>query len=160
MKTPIAPAHRRGEQRGIADVSAHSLDLRAAQPALVGFGGIIATSSGAALLADATEAARRPVRFGQQVALGTSAAFLSSAIAGALASPVATLFGAHPADALVLRALVASGGAIAALSLIPVLAIRAVPVGGETLAAPTRNVAGEVIAAMGLAGPVSRHTVC
>ncbi len=107
--------------------------------ALVGFGGIIATSSGAALLADATEAARRPVRFGQQVALGTSAAFLSSAIAGALASPVATLFGAHPADALVLRALVASGGAIAALSLIPVLAIRAVPVGGETLAAPTRN---------------------
>src|SRR5712691_8708989 len=46
--------------------------------ALVGFGGIVATSSGAALLADATEAAHRPTRFGQQIALGTSAAFLSS----------------------------------------------------------------------------------
>src|SRR5712691_6291379 len=107
--------------------------------ALIGFGGIIATSSGAALLADATEATRRATRFGQQIALGTTAAFLSSVIAGALASPVASLLGARPDDALVLRALVASGGAVAALSLIPVRGIRAIPVGKGTLAAPTRN---------------------
>ena len=106
---------------------------------LVGFGGIIASSSGAALLADATVAARRATRFGQQIALGTTAAFLSSAIAGALATPVAALFGARPDDALVLRALVASGGVIAAASIAPVLAIRAVPVGRHTLEAPTRN---------------------
>ena len=68
---------------------------------LVGFGGIIASSSGAALLADATEAARRATRFGQQIALGTTAAFLSSAIAGALAAPVAATLGARPGDALV-----------------------------------------------------------
>src|SRR5438128_2639447 len=86
---------------------------------LVGFGGIIASSSGAALLADATDATRRATRFGQQIALGTTAAFLSSAIAGALAAPVASLLGARPEDAPVLRALVASGGIIAALSLVP-----------------------------------------
>jgi predicted MFS family arabinose efflux permease len=106
---------------------------------LVGFGGIIASSSGAALLADATEAARRATRFGQQIALGTTAAFLSSAIAGALAAPVAAALGARPGDALVLRTLVASGGAIAAVSIVPVLAIRAVPVAPRTLAAPARN---------------------
>jgi predicted MFS family arabinose efflux permease len=106
---------------------------------LVGFGGIIASSSGAALLADATEAARRATRFGQQVALGTTAAFLSSAIAGGLATPVASFLGARPEDAIVLRALVASGGMIAAASIVPVLAIRAVPVGRQTLEAPTRN---------------------
>ena len=106
---------------------------------LVGFGGIIASSSGAALLADATVAARRATRFGQQIALGTTAAFLSSAIAGALATPVAALLGVRPDDALVLRALVASGGIIAAASIAPVLAIRAVPVGRHTLEAPTRN---------------------
>jgi len=107
--------------------------------ALVGFGGIIASSSGAALLADATEAARRATRFGQQVALGTTAAFLSSALAGALASPVAGLLGAQPGDPLVLRVLVATGGMIAALSIVPVLAIQSVRVGHQTLAAPTRN---------------------
>jgi predicted MFS family arabinose efflux permease len=106
---------------------------------LVGFGGIIASSSGAALLADATETARRATRFGQQIALGTTAAFLSSVIAGALANPVASLLGARPADPLVLRALVASGGLIAAASIVPTLAIRAVPVARHTLAAPTRN---------------------
>lgn len=106
---------------------------------LVGFGGIIASSSGAALLADATEAARRATRFGQQVALGTTAAFLSSAIAGALATPVASLLGARPDDALVLRALVAGGGIIAAASIAPVLAIRSVPVSQHTLEAPARN---------------------
>jgi predicted MFS family arabinose efflux permease len=106
---------------------------------LVGFGGIIATSSGAALLADATDAARRATRFGQQIALGTTAAFLSAAIAGALATPVAALVGARPDDALVLRLLVASGGVIAAASIVPVLAIRSVPVARHTLEAPTRN---------------------
>ncbi|HYV21933.1 MAG TPA: MFS transporter [Candidatus Bathyarchaeia archaeon] len=106
---------------------------------LVGFGGIIASSSGAALLADATDASRRATRFGQQIALGTTAAFLSSAIAGALAAPVASVLGARPEDALVLRTLVASGGVIAALSIVPILAIRAVPVAQHTLEAPTRN---------------------
>jgi predicted MFS family arabinose efflux permease len=106
---------------------------------LVGFGGIIASSSGAALLADATDAARRATRFGQQVALGTTAAFLSSVIGGALATPVASLLGARPDDAFVLRALVGSGGVIAAASIVPILAIRAVPVSKYTLAAPTRN---------------------
>jgi predicted MFS family arabinose efflux permease len=106
---------------------------------LVGFGGIIASSSGAALLADATQAARRATRFGQQVALGTTAAFLSSAIAGALAAPVASLLGGRPDDALVLRALVAGGGIVAAASVFPVLAIRSVAVSEHTLEAPTRN---------------------
>ena len=107
--------------------------------ALVGFGGIVATSSGAALLADATDVRGRATRFGQQIALGTTAAFLSSTLAGALATPVAAIVGAAPTDAVTLRTLVACGGVIAALSLIPVLAIRNVPVGHETLAAPTRN---------------------
>jgi predicted MFS family arabinose efflux permease len=106
---------------------------------LVGFGGIIASSSGAALLADATDAARRATRFGQQIALGTTAAFLSSVIAGVLAAPVASLLGARPDDPLVLRALVGSGGLIAAASIVPILAIHAVPVAQHTLAAPTRN---------------------
>src|SRR5207244_9992990 len=66
-------------------------------------------------------------------------AFLSSAIAGAVAAPVASLLGARPEDALVLRVLVASGGIIAALSIVPILAIRAVPVAQHTLEAPTRN---------------------
>jgi predicted MFS family arabinose efflux permease len=106
---------------------------------LVGFGGIIASSSGAALLADATESARRATRFGQQVALGTTAAFLSSAIAGALAAPVASLLGLRPDDALVLRALVAGGGMVAAASIFPILLIRPIPVARHTLAAPARN---------------------
>ena len=107
--------------------------------ALVGFGGIIATSSGAALLADATESARRATRFGQQIALATTASFLSSAIAGVLATPVAALLGGRPEDALVLRTLVACGGVIAAASIAPVLAIRAVPVERHTLEPPKRN---------------------
>ena len=106
---------------------------------LVGFGGIIASSSGAALLADATESARRATRFGQQIALGTSASFLSSAIAGVLATPVAALLGARSEDALVLRTLVACGGVIAAASIVPVLAIHAVPVERHTLEPPKRN---------------------
>ena len=115
------------------------LPLVFASATLVGFGGIVASSSGAALLADATHAPRRAARFGQQIALGTSAAFVSSALAGTLAEPVASALGARPGDALVLRALVASGGLIAAGSIVPTLAIRAVPVARETLAAPARN---------------------
>ena len=117
----------------------NALPLMFVSAMLMGFGGIIATSSGAALLADATDAARRATRFGQQVALGTTAAFLSSAIAGALATPVASFLGARPGDALVLRALVAGGGIVAAISVIPVLAIRSVRVSEQTLEAPKRN---------------------
>ena len=117
----------------------NALPLMFVSAMLVGFGGIIASSSGAALLADATEAARRATRFGQQVALGTTAAFLSSAIAGALAAPVASLLGARPGDALVLRVLVAGGGIVAAVSIVPILAIRSVRVGQRTLEAPMRN---------------------
>jgi len=117
----------------------NALPLMFVSAMLVGFGGIIASSSGAALLADATEAARRATRFGQQVALGTTAAFLSSAIAGALAAPVASLLGTRPGDALVLRVLVAGGGIVAAVSIVPILAIRSVRVGQRTLEAPMRN---------------------
>jgi predicted MFS family arabinose efflux permease len=117
----------------------NALPLMFVAAMLVGFGGIIASSSGAALLADATESARRATRFGQQVALGTTAAFLSSAIAGALAAPVASFLGLLPNDALVLRALVAGGGMVAAASIFPILLIRPVPVARHTLAAPTRN---------------------
>ena len=113
--------------------------LLVAGAVLVGFGGIVATSSGAALLADATEAAQRSARFGQQIALGTMAAFLSSAIAGALAAPAAALLGAAPQDALVLRTLVAGGGVIAALSLFPTLLLRGAPIGTATLEAPHRR---------------------
>src|SRR3989442_2235524 len=87
--------------------------------ALVGFGGIIASSSGAALLADATDAARRATRFGQQVALGTTAAFMSSALAGALATPVAGALRPAPDGPPVLPALVATGGGVAAPSFLP-----------------------------------------
>jgi predicted MFS family arabinose efflux permease len=105
---------------------------------LFGAGGLVASSSGAALLADATVAASRSSRFGQQIALGTMAAFFASALAGVLAAPVATLLGARPDDAIVLRVLVGGGGVIAAASAIPVLFIRNVPVGGAALDAPRR----------------------
>ncbi|HKY51533.1 MAG TPA: hypothetical protein VJP45_09780, partial [Candidatus Limnocylindria bacterium] len=88
---------------------------------LFGLGGILASSSGAALLADATAARARSSRFGQQIALGTMAAFLASALAGVLAAPVASLLGAEPNATVTLRALVAGGGICAALSAIPVL---------------------------------------
>lgn len=96
--------------------------------ALVGLGGIVSTSSGAALLADATEARARSSRFGQQIALGTMAAFAASVIAGLLAGPVARALGAAEGDALTVRALVALGGIVGALSIVPVLFIRDVPV--------------------------------
>ena len=100
--------------------------------ALVGLGGIVATSSGVALLADATEAGARSSRFGQQIALGTMAAFTASVLAGALAAPVAAVLGARQDDALTLRALVALGGIVGASSAIPVLLIRDVAVSRAT----------------------------
>jgi predicted MFS family arabinose efflux permease len=105
---------------------------------LLGAGGLIATSSGAALLADATAAASRSSRFGQQIALGTMAAFFASALAGVLAAPVASMLGARPDDAIVLRVLVGGGGVIAAASAIPVLFIKSVPVAGAALGASLR----------------------
>jgi predicted MFS family arabinose efflux permease len=105
---------------------------------LFGLGGILASSSGAALLADSTLAAARSSRFGQQIALGTMAGFVASAMAGLLAAPLAAFLGADEHDAMVLRVLVAGGGVVAALSAIPVLFIKRVPVGGVTLEAPHR----------------------
>jgi MFS family permease len=105
---------------------------------LVGLGGIVASSSGIALLADATAAHARSSRFGQQIALGTMAAFTASVLAGALAAPVAALIGARESDALTLRALVALGGIAGAASAIPVLLIRDVPVPSATTARASR----------------------
>ena len=99
---------------------------------LVGLGGIVASSSGIALLADATAAQARSSRFGQQIALGTMAAFTASVLAGALAMPVAGMLGAREGDALTLRALVALGGLVGAASAIPILFIRDVPVPAAT----------------------------
>lgn len=103
---------------------------------LFGAGGLLASSSGAALLADATIASSRSSRFGQQIALGTMAAFFASALAGVLAAPVASFLGAQPGDAIVLRVLVGGGGVIAAASAIPILFIKSVPVTGAALDAP------------------------
>jgi predicted MFS family arabinose efflux permease len=105
---------------------------------LFGAGGLLASSSGAALLADATIASSRSSRFGQQIALGTMAAFFASALAGVLAAPVAAFLGAQPGDAIVLRVLVGGGGLIAATSAIPILFIKNVPVAGAALDAPRR----------------------
>src|SRR2546428_1773235 len=105
---------------------------------LVGLGGIVASSSGIALLADATAAHARSSRFGQQIALGTMAAFTASVLAGALAAPVSGLFGARESDALTLRALVALGGIFGAASAIPVLLIRDVAVPVATTARASR----------------------
>jgi predicted MFS family arabinose efflux permease len=105
---------------------------------LFGLGSILASSSGAALLADATAAGARSSRFGQQIALGTMAAFFASALAGVLAAPVAAFLHADPNDPIVLRVLVAGGGICAALSAIPVLFIENVPVAGAALDAPRR----------------------
>jgi predicted MFS family arabinose efflux permease len=105
---------------------------------LFGAGGLLASSSGAALLADATIASSRSTRFGQQIALGTMAAFFASALAGVLAAPVAAFIGAQPGDAIVLRVLVGGGGVIAATSAIPILFIKSVPVAGPAFDAPRR----------------------
>ncbi len=111
---------------GMLTLDAYPLLVIAA--ALVGLGGIVSTSSGTALLADATEARARSSRFGQQIALGTMAAFAASVLAGVLAAPVSHLLGAAEGDALTVRALVALGGVVGALSIVPVLFIHDVPV--------------------------------
>ena len=114
---------------GIAGIlTVDAFPLLALASMLLGLGGIVATSSGIALLADATELRLRSSRFGQQIALGTMAAFSASVLAGLLAAPVAGLLGSREDDALTLRALVALGGIVGAGSIVPVLLIRDVPV--------------------------------
>jgi predicted MFS family arabinose efflux permease len=100
---------------------------------LLGLGAVLASSSGAALIADATAAAARSSRFGQQIAIGTMASFFASALAGVLAEPVAATLGRTPSDVLVLRVLVAGGGLVAALSALPILFLRSAPVSGGAL---------------------------
>ena len=109
--------------------------------ALVGLGGIVASSSGLALLADATAAGSRSQRFGQQIALGTMAAFAASVLAGLLAGPVASVLGTRESDPLTLRALVALGGIVGAASVVPILFIRDVPVPAATTAQVSRLLA-------------------
>jgi hypothetical protein len=114
---------------GIAGIlTLNAFPLLVVSAALVGLGGIVASSSGIALLADATEAGSRSQRFGQQIALGTMAAFTASVIAGMLAAPVAALLGARESDPLTLRVLVGLGGIVGAASAIPILFIRDVAV--------------------------------
>lgn len=119
---------------GILVVDALALQLVAA--ALLGGGGIVVFSSGSALLADATATVDRPRRFGQQIAIGTIAAFLAAYVAGQLAGPVATALGMPPSSLSVVRILVAVGGIAAAASALPILLVRAVPVPRGALAAP------------------------
>jgi MFS family permease len=101
--------------------------------ALLGCGGIVVASSGAALIADATVSGDRAAMFGRQIAFGTTSAFLAAVAAGALASPVAGALGQGVREPLVIRALIAGGGIIAAASALPVLFVRAprVPRGGH-----------------------------
>lgn len=106
--------------------------------ALLGCGGIVVASSGAALIADATVARDRAAMFGRQIAYGTTSAFLASVLAGALAAPVALTLGLGIRDVTVIRALIAGGGIIAAASAFPILFVSGprVPRGGHP--APVR----------------------
>lgn len=115
------------------------LPLQLASAALLGGGGIVVYSSGSALLADATASGDRPRRFGQQIAVGTIAAFLSAYIAGQLAEPIAAAIGSAPSALLVVRVLVGLGGIVAAASALPILLVRAAPVPRGTLEAPLRR---------------------
>ena len=107
--------------------------------ALLGGGGIVVYAAGAALVSDATAHGQRARRYGQQVALGTIAAFLASFLAGQLADPVSRVLGAAQGSILVVRALVAGGGVVAAASALPILLVAAVPVPRGTLDAPVRR---------------------
>ncbi len=107
--------------------------------ALVGGGGILVSASGAALLADASRGSGRVRLFGQQVALGTAAVFLASVAAGALAAPVAGLLGLAPGDVRAVRALVALGAGLAALSGLPVLLLRPAAIPRAVQSAPVRR---------------------
>jgi hypothetical protein len=123
----------------VAIVLVEALALQLAAAVLLGGGGIVVYSSGVALLADATTTGDRPRRFGQQIALGTIAAFLAAYAAGQLADPVARTLGAGTDSLLTLRVLVGLGGLVAAASAIPILLVRAVPVPRGSLAAPLRR---------------------
>jgi predicted MFS family arabinose efflux permease len=119
---------------GILAVDPLALQLAAA--VALGGGGIVVFASGAALVADATATGDRPRRFGQQIALGTIAGFLSSFIAGQLADPVGAAIGAPPGSLLVVRVLVGVGGVIAATSALPILLVSRVPVPRAGVGAP------------------------
>ena len=110
-----------------------SFPLLLSSAALLGCGGIVVAASGAALIADATVATDRAAMFGRQIAFGTTAAFLASVLAGALAAPVGAALGLAPRDPLVIRVLIAGGGFIAAASALPILLVRSprVPRGGH-----------------------------
>ncbi len=120
-------------------VLADSLAAQLLAALLVGLGGIVVYSSGSALLADATAGAQRARMFGQQVALGTIAAFASAYAAGLLADPIARALGVAPSSLLVVRVLVALGGAVAAASAVPILFVRGVPVRAGEQEAPVRR---------------------
>ncbi len=107
--------------------------------ALLGFGGVVVSSSGSALVADATSLGDRPMLFGQQIALATSASFFASSIAGALAAPLGSLLGRAAGDPLVLRVLIGSGGLIAAASIVPILFVRSARVRRGGHDAPARR---------------------
>ena len=130
---------------GLLAVSAFPLLLVAA--ALLGCGGIVVASSGSALIADATFATDRAAMFGRQIAFGTTAAFLASFLAGALAAPVAELLGLGPREPLVIRVLIAGGGIIAAASALPILFVRAplVPRGGHERGVRLRLIARFIV---------------
>lgn len=106
--------------------------------ALLGSGGIVVASSGAALMADATVAHDRAAMFGRQIAYGTTSAFLASVLAGALAAPVALTLGMGIRDVMVIRALIAGGGIIAAASALPILLVRGPRVPRGAHPAPVR----------------------
>ena len=119
---------------GIVGIIAFSaFPLLVVSAALLGCGGIVVASSGAALIADSTVAQDRAAMFGRQIAFGTIAAFLASFLAGALAAPVGAWLGLAPRDPLVIRALIAGGGIIAAASALPILFVGSprVPRGGH-----------------------------
>ncbi|HEX9269050.1 MAG TPA: MFS transporter [Candidatus Limnocylindria bacterium] len=105
----------------------------------VGTGGIVVSSSGSALVADATIGTDRAAMFGRQTALSALAYFIATSIAGALAAPVSQLLGRPEASALVIRALIATGGTLAIASAVPILFVRPSPVASGTLEAPVRR---------------------
>lgn len=120
-----------------------SFPLLLISAALLGCGGIVVAASGAALIADATVVHDRAAMFGRQIAFGTTAAFLASFLAGAVAAPVGAWLGLAPRDPLVIRVLIACGGIIAAASALPILFVRSprVPRGGHSSRVRLRLVA-------------------
>lgn len=107
--------------------------------ALVGCGGIVASSSGSALVADATLGTDRAAMFGRQTALSALAYFVATSVAGALAAPAAALLDRPQESAQVIRAIVALGAGLAVASAVPILFVRSSPVATGTLDAPHRR---------------------